>query len=129
MTGWKNASSAEVRKWGLGLKEKKKGKKNYTPLRAFSEVTLVPSWRADPTLSSPSSRVFTGDGDVNMFFFYFENVFMRRKENNEKATELLAHLDGPAFECFCEKFTIDGAITFAGNYFGEVKRAFSDKFA
>lgn len=35
------------------------------------------------------SRRSTGDGDVTMFFFFFENVVMRGKDDGEKALELL----------------------------------------
>lgn len=39
-----------------------------------------------PTLSS---RMFTGVGDVHMFFIYFGNVEMKEKGESKKAPELL----------------------------------------
>lgn len=50
-------------------------------------------WKDEAQTSSTSERVLTGDGDVLMFFFYFENVVMRGKDRSEMAFVLLACLD------------------------------------
>lgn len=48
----------------------------YAPLCAFSEAIMVLSQRPDTQSLLPSQRVFIGNEDVQMFFFYFENVLM-----------------------------------------------------
>lgn len=36
--------------------------------------------------------------DVKKFFFFFANIVMRGKIDEEKATELLSHLNGKALD-------------------------------
>lgn len=60
---------------------------------------------------------FRDEGDVMVFFFYFENVAMRGKDEKEKAVELLALLDGAAFDFYFEKLTINSIIYEAGEDF------------
>lgn len=87
---------------------------------------MVLSWRADTP--EASSRVFTGTGDVKLFMFYFENVLMRGKDLQEKSYELLAHLDGEAFQFFFERFTTAGVLRDEAKEFENVKNAFFDRF-
>lgn len=73
--------------------------------------------------------MFTGDGDVEMFFFYFENVLTRNKDESEKATELLAQFGGNALQFFIAKITAGGAISDAGKNYVGVKAAFLERIA
>lgn len=71
---------------------------------------MVLSWRVDaPT--GPSNRIFDGSGDIRKSFFFFENVTMRGKKEEDKSSELLRNLDGNAFEFFIEQFISDGILT------------------
>lgn len=63
-----------------------------------------------------------------MFFFYFENVVMRGKQESEKSLELLAHLDSDAFRFFFDRFTKDGELTVEAHDFSVVKKAFIEEF-
>lgn len=45
---------------------------------------------ADSQTLAPTLRFVNGDGDVTMFFFYFEIVAMRGKDKNEMTSELLS---------------------------------------
>ena len=83
---------------------------------------MVLSWR-DDSHAGPSNRVFDGSGDVRMFLFYFENVAMRGKKQEEKALELLSYLDGKAFEFFFARFTKEGCLTTEGQDFKTIKDA------
>lgn len=47
-----------------------------------------------------SGRLFDESGTVMMFLFFFKNLAMNGKKKEEKATELLAYLDGKEFELF-----------------------------
>ena len=49
--------------------------------------------------------------------FYFENVAARDKPDNEKALELLCHLDGAAANYFFETFAPDGTLSEDGKDF------------
>lgn len=59
-----------------------------------SEASLVLSWRAREVSSPLSQLGFSRDEDVRMFFVYFENTVLRRKESKKKVLMLLAYLDG-----------------------------------
>lgn len=63
-----------------------------------------------------------------MFFFYFENVVLRRKGEEEKSLELLAHLDMLAFEFIFQRFTITGQILEEAKNFVNVKQTFFLEF-
>lgn len=75
-----------------------------------------------------SARIFDESGDIKMFFFYFENVAMRYKEEKDYYLELFSYLDGPAFEFYFEKFTNDGSPKTEASDFKAVKEAFVSKF-
>lgn len=73
---------------------------------------MVLLWRQDVE----RTRIFNGEGDVVMFFFYFENVALLGKKDSEKSFEilqsfeLLAHLDGHTFGFFFQRFTTNGNL-------------------
>lgn len=85
---------------------------------------MVLSWRPGPQPSSASPRVVTGQGDVAMFFFFFDNVGMRGKDESEKAFALLAYLDGAASEFYFQTFTMNGTIIETKKDFSVVKKHF-----
>ena len=76
---------------------------------------MVLLWRADDPnqQAGPSTAKMDGalSSDVKKFFFFFENVAMRGKSDEEKALELLAHLEGEAFDFYYETFAEDRALT------------------
>lgn len=78
-------------------------------------------------MTATSSRVFDGTGDVRVFFFYFENVAKQNKMDAEKPYELLAYLDGRAFNFFFERFTKNGGTTAEGVDFDVVQSAFFEE--
>lgn len=57
-----------------------------------------------------SGRIFGGSGDLKYFFFYFENVEIRDKEEKGYFLELLSYLYGPGVEFYLKKFTEDGSL-------------------
>ena len=93
---------------------------------------MVLLWRAeDPNQQAgPSTAKMDGSlsSDVKKFFFFFENVAMRGKSDEEKALELLAHLEGEAFDFYYETFAKDGALTEEAMNYALVKKAFFDRF-
>lgn len=54
-------------------------------------------------------------------------MLTRGKGDAEKAFDLLAHLDGTAFEFYFGRFTVGGAITKMEKNYAEVKNAFLEK--
>lgn len=87
---------------------------------------MVLSWRGGS--QGNTSRIFDGSGDVRMFLFYFENVIAREIEEGKKSYELLAHLDGEAFEFFFSLFTKEGVLTDEALDFKKVRKALLQKF-
>lgn len=92
----------------------------------FSKFLIL--CRANPLAVSPSPRVFIGDGDVQMFFFFYENVVTRGQDEGEKTLKLLLHINGLTFHPFFKKFTIGSAVCNAGKNYIPVKAAFLKKF-
>lgn len=88
---------------------------------------MVLSWTAANSRSK-STHMFSGEGGINMFFFYFENISGRGKDENEKVFQFMVHLDGPAFEYFFQRFTKNASISTKFVNFGEVKDAVVDEF-
>lgn len=70
-------------------------------------------------MSKPESSMKMYDdsplADIKKFFFLFENVFMRGKSDDEKATVLLSNFDGRAFDFFYEKFPEEDGIKAAAS--------------
>lgn len=75
-------------------------------------------------------KTFDGStsSDVKKFFFFFDNVVTRGKPDEDKATELLSHLDGRAFDFFYEKFAEDGGLKPSASNYKGVKKALIDEF-
>lgn len=55
-------------------------------------------------------RILTADSEIRMFFFSFEHVALRNKDDNEKQLELLAHLEKQPFKFFSPRVTGEGKI-------------------
>lgn len=72
--------------------------------------------------------MFTREGDVTMFFLFFENVVMRGKNKSEKVFELLEFPEGASFHFYFQTFTINISISEAGKDLSIVKNAFLEKF-
>lgn len=85
---------------------------------------MVLSWRDN----DKTNRIFDGSGDLKIFMFYFENVAMRGKPQEDKCHELIAHLDGEAFRFFFEKFTEDGKLSDEETDFERVKAVFIEEY-
>lgn len=68
------------------------------------------SWRAYRT-TKPSSCTFTGDIDIDMFFFYFESVPNRRKDDIDRGFEPVTNVIGATFELYFSRFIISGSIS------------------
>lgn len=64
-----------------------------------------------------------------MFFFYFENMVMGEKKDEEKLIELIGHLDGEAFQLFFDKFIDNGKLNDAAKDFEKVQTVFLEEFA
>lgn len=73
--------------------------------------------------------MFTAEGDVEIFSFYFGNVVRIEKEDAERAFELLVHLDGTVFEFYFGDFTFGGSITDFKKDYGEAVNAFLERFS
>lgn len=95
---------------------------------AFSETNRALLRRLESGSAARLQKVFTDDGDVKMFFFYFEDIFMRGKDNAEKSFELLTQLDEDAFAFFFDTFTVEGNISESGKNFQVVQNAFLERF-
>lgn len=85
------------------------------------KVIMVLSWRAKSPFAAMSERQFTDDGNVKMFFFFPENVAMRGKDDAEKASENLSHLDEDALSFFFDRLTIKGATPESSTNFWVVR--------
>lgn len=96
-------------------------------MRSSSDVNMILSYRGDQ--SQQTNRVFDGLGDVHMFFFYFENMVMGEKKDEEKLIELIGHLDGEAFQLFFDKFIDNGKLNDAAKDFEKVQTVFLEEFA
>lgn len=68
--------------------------------------------------------MFTGNGDVHLLFFYFDNLMLRGKDENDKSLQLLAQLHKQAFKLFFQRFTSDGQILDKPTNFEIVQTAF-----
>lgn len=79
------------------------------------------SWRVD-YLSGLSIKAFDGPGDVRMFFFYFENVSLGRKEDENKTLELLGNQDGIALQFIYDNFTLNRVLLQEAEDFETVKK-------
>lgn len=79
-------------------------------------------------MGDASSHILDGIIDVRVIFSYFENVAMREINKDEKPFELLAFLDGPAFQFYYDRFTRDGMVTEEGIKFNIVRTSFIEEF-
>ena len=77
---------------------------------------MVLSRRVDDTSNmsrnESSLETFSGEAteDVKKFFFYLENVTMKEKKEEERATDLLQHLEGEAFDFYFDNFAEAGIM-------------------
>lgn len=62
------------------------------------------------TTSTQRIQFLEGTVDVHRFFFYFENLFMAGKADEEKAKNLLAHLEKSEFNFYYETFVRDSSL-------------------
>lgn len=85
--------------------------------------------RPDPSAASSSSRVFTGNDDIEMFFCLFENVVTQEKIECKRAQELLANTDKDSFQFLLRKHTLNGGIRNAWENHVVVVKAFLEKFS
>ena len=78
-----------------------------------------------------SMLTFSGkiEEDVKKFFFFLENVTMKNMNNEERAIDLLQHLDGEAFDFFFENFAEAGTLKYTARNYENVKQVFIEKFA
>lgn len=60
-----------------------------------------------------------------MFFIYFEKVAMKKKEPKNYSIEIISYLDGPGFELFYQKISIDGFLNTERTDFNSTKDSFS----
>lgn len=91
-------------------------------------TNMVILWRAADK-SSKLRRMFSGEGEIHLFFFYFKKIEMRGKDDSEEEFKFMAHLDGHAFEFFFDRFKKDETFITEGMGFSAVKTAFVEKFA
>lgn len=63
-----------------------------------------------------------------MFFFYFDNIATRGKEQNNKAYELLTNLHGEKIQFYYEIFTRDGEMVLEARDYTTFKTAFLEKY-
>ena len=78
---------------------------------------------------APRELVFTGEGDVDEFFFTYEHVEMIGKTDEDKAATLVAYLKQSAFKFYRETFTKDNEFTQDARDFRIVKRKMYERFA
>lgn len=55
------------------------------------------SWKSESFARPSSLCFFTENGEINMLFFYFENVSVGGKKDSEQVFGLLAHVKGAMF--------------------------------
>lgn len=91
---------------------------------------MVLLWRADDgSAGSPLSFDGLQSSDVNKLFFVYEKFVMRGKTDEEKATNLLCHVEGDSFEIYYDAFAKNGAITAEGKNYAVLKNIFIDQYA
>ena len=61
-------------------------------------------------VAEPSHVVFSRSSDVVKFFFVFEQVRMPGRSDEEKAPQLICHLEGEDFDVYNDFFTRDGNL-------------------
>ena len=66
--------------------------------------------------------------DVGKFFFIYDNVIMKGKEDSDKAADLIKYLDGPAFDVYYETYADGDSISKAAGNYSELKKLLKDKF-
>ena len=74
-------------------------------------------------------NMFAGEEDALKFFYVFENVEMKEKSEEDKATESAAYLTGEAFQFYYETFTYDNKPTEEAKSFSTVKDRMLERFA
>ena len=67
-------------------------------------------------------------GNVEKFFFYFENVATRGKTPEERAVLLLGFLFGDAFDFYYDEYASKGELLDAGLDYKAVKKSFIERF-
>lgn len=87
---------------------------------------MVVSWSGDGP--SSSSSIFGGEGDVRMFLFYFEDVFMRGKNEEERAMSFLSLLDRESLQFYFNRSKKYGTVSAERQVFETVKAASLDRF-
>ena len=69
------------------------------------------NWYSSRAIASPGEFKyhFSGKEDMKKFFYVYENLDMKNKSEEETADNLVAYLDGEAFEYYFDKFTVHNA--------------------
>ena len=88
---------------------------------------MVLLWRAGGD-AEPSSLIFDGTTNVIKFFFAYEQVSMRTASDEEKATQLLCHLEGDAFDLYYDRFARNGQLTEDALIYTKVKVAILEHY-
>ncbi len=65
----------------------------------------------------------TGKKTRKKFFFLLDNVEMKGKSNEEKASRLPMYLSGRAFDFYFDNYTLDGEMTEEAMDYSKVKAA------
>lgn len=80
--------------------------------------------------SSIITNTFDGSPSANIhkFFFYFEQVVMRGKPEEEKAVSLLSFLEGDAFDLYYDSFAKDGEPLDSAKDYSAVKKLFLENY-
>lgn len=83
----------------------------------YLNIYIIPNMALSWTGRVYRPRLFTGDEDLEMFRFYFENVAPRGKNEDGKSMELLVHIEGRAFRALFQRFTFYGKLTMQAGSF------------
>lgn len=85
---------------------------------------MVLLWR----YSDPSTILFDRTSDIRKFFFYYENVAVATKSDEEKARKLLFHLQGSVFDLYYDRFVENGSLAESAEDYSTINKAFLENF-
>ena len=90
-------------------------------------MVLLPRTQGGSEAES-SHLVFSGSSDVVKFFFVFEQARMPGRSDEDKASQLICHLEGEAFDVYYDLFTKDGNLVEDAKEYSVVKAALIEHF-
>ena len=79
--------------------------------------------------SGSTTVAYDGEGDVMKFLFVYENIIMRRKWNEEKASQVLCHLIDSAFDVYYATYSQDGVLVEAVSDWTAFRASLIGRFA